>query len=147
MKLLGEDGYVKPQVQIGCALGAALCSLVLGIWNLVAPDTAFDRPFGVFLLLGVPFAIYIAWHGYRKMRSQPTPPKNPGPDSVPTPRRFPLIVLGTGVLSAPVFSWLMYRTATPGWIAVTACTATIIFFITFTLLVWRAVVKRQNQLD
>src|SRR5579872_1540283 len=110
MKLLADDGYLKPKVQVACGIGMAVFSVGSGISDLTDPPTALGRPFGIITLLGIPCGLYVACYGYRKMQ------RIPQVGSVPSRRRFPVIPMGAGILALPFFAWLMYRNGTPGWI-------------------------------
>ena len=137
MKLFTDDGKLRPKVGLACAIATAVFSLVTGTYDLMNPSTALDRPFGVFLLVGVPIAIYAALHLSRKAQPPDAEAPDPRVASPQNQRRRLLLISVTGSLSALVFSWLSYRTGAPGWIAAISGTITIIIFISVPFLARR----------
>jgi len=70
MKLLAEDGYVRPNVQIAVFLILAAFLLFSGISDLMDPSTPLDRFTGVMKLVALPGCLGFAWYGYRKKKRQ-----------------------------------------------------------------------------
>jgi len=68
MRLFAEDGYLRPKVQVAFGLIAAVISIESGIRNAMSPSLSTDRFFGILELIAVPACIYVAWHGYRKIK-------------------------------------------------------------------------------
>jgi hypothetical protein len=73
MKLLAEDGYLRPKIQfLGGLVIAAFC-LGDGLLSVMSPSIPAGRLFGTLQLIGTPAVMYYAWHGYRKMKRQGQP--------------------------------------------------------------------------
>ena len=68
MKLFAEDGDLRPKIQVALGLIVAALFLGTGIMSVMFPSLSTDRFFGVLELIAVPTWIYVAWHGYRKMK-------------------------------------------------------------------------------
>jgi hypothetical protein len=73
MKLLAEDVYLRPKIQVLVGLILSVLLFGSGVMSVMFPSTAADRFLGPLQLLGAPGGLYVAWYGYRKMKRQGQP--------------------------------------------------------------------------